>query len=82
MQGIIPFAAVICCGIIRNLKIKPVIKKIPICLFQGEKDPIVSVLVTRKKVKEIGNKLDIRLNRYPNLGHENVIENENGLFEN
>lgn len=65
-----PFAAVIHSAITKELKTKAVKKKIPIYLFQGESDKIVSVFVTRKKVEEIGNSLQIRLYTYPDVGHD------------
>lgn len=64
-----PFAAVIHSNLVGELSGKPV-KKIPIHLFQGESDPIVSVLLTRKRVKEIGNGLELKLYTYPELGHD------------
>ncbi len=65
-----PFAAVIHYNSIRELKNKPAKKRIPIYVFQGESDKIVSVFATRKKVEEIGNKLQIKLYTYPNVGHD------------
>jgi phospholipase/carboxylesterase len=65
-----PFAAVIHNEMIQELKSKPALEKIPIYLFQGESDKIVSVFITRKKVAEIGNELQIKLFTYPNVGHE------------
>ncbi|MEQ1553251.1 MAG: dienelactone hydrolase family protein [Ferruginibacter sp.] len=64
----LPFAAVIHSNIAQELKHKP-IKKIPIYLFQGEIDKVVSVLKTKKQVDEIGKMLKIKLYTYPNLGH-------------
>lgn len=64
-----PFAAVINPTIIKELKTKPV-KKVPIHLFQGEADQIVPVSATRKKVKEIGNRLRLKLYTYPDVGHD------------
>lgn len=64
------FAAVIHSNFIEDLKNKPVTKKTPIYLFQGESDKIVSVLITRKKVEEIGNRLQIKLYTYPDVGHD------------
>ncbi|MDX9696495.1 MAG: dienelactone hydrolase family protein [Bacteroidales bacterium] len=64
------FAPVIHSNIIQELKNEPVSKKIPIFLFQGESDKIVPVYTTRKKVEEIGNRLQIILFTYPNVGHE------------
>jgi phospholipase/carboxylesterase len=64
-----PFAAVIQPNIVVELKNKAV-KKIPIYLFQGEADKIVSVITARKKVEEIGKMLKITLQTYPNLGHD------------
>lgn len=64
-----PFAAVIPSNTIQELKNKAV-KKVPIYLFQGESDKIVSVVSTRKKIKEIGKMLKISLHTYPNVGHE------------
>ncbi len=64
-----PIAAVIHSNIIHELKSKTG-KKIPIYLFQGESDKIVSVINTRKKVEEIGNRLKIKLYTYPNVGHD------------
>ncbi|OJW33412.1 MAG: hypothetical protein BGO54_09140 [Sphingobacteriales bacterium 46-32] len=65
-----PFAAVIHYTSIQELKEKPAKKKIPIYLFQGESDKIVSVFSTKKKVEAIGNRLQIKLYTYPNLGHD------------
>ncbi len=65
-----PFAAVIHYTGIRELKDKPVKKRIPIYLFQGENDKIVAVSSTKRKVEEIGNGLQIKLFTYPNLGHD------------
>lgn len=64
-----PIAAVIHSNIIKELRSKAV-KKIPIYLFQGESDKIVSVIYTRKKVEEIGTRLKIKLSTYPNVGHD------------
>jgi phospholipase/carboxylesterase len=64
-----PFAAVINPNIIKDIRIKPV-KKVPIYLFQGEADQIVSVSTTRRKVKEIGNSLRLKLYTYPDVGHD------------
>lgn len=64
-----PFAAVIHPGMIEYVKKNPV-SKIPICLFQGEADEIVKVETTRKKIKEIGESLQIDLFTYPGLGHD------------
>jgi predicted esterase len=63
------FAAVIHSDIVKELKDKPV-RKIPIYMFQGEDDKIVSVLATKRKVKEIGERLQLKLYTYPGLGHD------------
>ncbi len=65
----LPFAAVIQPFVSEQLKNKP-IKKIPIYLFQGEADKIVSVYTTQKRVKEIGRMLKIKLKTYTDLGHD------------
>lgn len=65
-----PFAAVIHYNNIRELKDKPLKKRIPIYIFQGESDIIVSVFSTKKKVEEIGNRLQIKLYTYSNVGHD------------
>jgi phospholipase/carboxylesterase len=64
-----PFAAVINPGLVEELKTKNV-KKIPIFMFQGDDDSIVSVSGTRKKVSAIRNRLNIKLKTYPGLGHD------------
>jgi phospholipase/carboxylesterase len=64
-----PFAAVIHPAIFGELKTNPAKKKIPIYLFQGEADKIVSVNDTRKRVADIGKNLKLKLHTYPNLGH-------------
>lgn len=65
-----PIAAVIHSNLIQELTKQPQKKKIPIHLFQGESDKIVSAEVTRKKVEAIGKRLRIKLYTYPNVGHE------------
>lgn len=64
-----PLAAVIHPNIMQGLRSKPV-KQVPIYLFQGESDKIVSVVTTRKRVKEIGKRLKIELYTYPHVGHD------------
>jgi phospholipase/carboxylesterase len=64
-----PFAAVIHPNINRELQQKA-IKKIPIFLFQGDADPILSVTITKKRVQEIGKKMNLQLFTYPGVGHE------------
>ena len=68
-RAALPFAAVIHNATIQELTTKS-IKKVPIFLFQGENDKIVTVATTRKKVDAIGNRLKLKLYTYPNLGHE------------
>ncbi len=63
-----PLAAVIHSNIIKEVKRGSV--KIPIYLFQGEADEIVSVHFTRKKVKEIGDRLQLQLFTYRGVGHD------------
>lgn len=65
-----PIAAVIHTNLIQELTPQPQKPKIPIHLFQGESDKIVSAVVTRKKVEAIGKRLRIKLYTYPNVGHE------------
>ncbi len=64
-----PFAAVIHSAINEELK-ERAIKKIPVYIFQGENDQIISHELTRKKVQEIGRKMTIKLFTYPDVGHE------------
>ena len=68
-----PFAAVIHSNIVQVLKYKP-IKKIPIYLFQGENDKVVSVLKTKKQIKKISNRLKLKLYSYPNLEHNISVQ--------
>jgi phospholipase/carboxylesterase len=64
-----PFAAVINPEVAGVLKKKPV-RNLPVLLFQGEADKIVSVAYTRSKVSEIEKFLPIKLYTYPNVGHD------------
>lgn len=64
-----PLAAVIHRTAIQELRNRPA-KQVPIYLFQGESDKIVSVVTTRKRVKEIGKCLKIELHTYPHVGHD------------
>lgn len=68
-----PFAAVIHTNVIRELSDKPV-RKVPIFLFQGEQDEIVPVSITRRKVAEIGNRLNLKLYTFPGLGHDISVQ--------
>lgn len=65
-----PIAAVIHNTLVKELKHTPVKQKQPIYLFHGERDTIVSVLITRKKIEAIGSGLKIKLFTYPNTGHD------------
>ena len=64
-----PLAAVIHSATIDEVIAKSV-KKVPIFLFQGEADPIVTLVNTKIKVTKIGDRLILKLYTYPNLGHE------------
>jgi len=68
-KAVFPLAAVIHPNTIQELGSKPA-KQVPIYLFQGESDKIVSVVTTRKRVKEIGKRLKIELYTYPGVGHD------------
>ncbi|SFH21176.1 alpha/beta hydrolase [Pedobacter insulae] len=69
IQASFPFAAVIHSFINKELLHQAIIKK-PIYIFQGESDQIIPHLLTKKKVGEIGNKMNIKLFTYPKVGHE------------
>lgn len=64
-----PLAAVIHPNTIQELRSRPA-KQVPIYLFQGESDNIVSVVTTRKRIEEIGKRLKIELYTYPDVGHD------------
>ena len=68
-----PFAAVIHPEVIDRVKLKPV-RAVPIFLFQGEADKIINVDFTREKVEQIGKMLNIKLQTYPNLGHDISVQ--------
>lgn len=45
-------------------------KFVPIAIYQGEDDKIISVNYTRKMVKELSSYLKISVTTYPGLGHD------------
>jgi phospholipase/carboxylesterase len=69
LKASFPFAAVINSYAINGLGDKQV-SRVPIYLFQGESDHIVSVAFTRKRIDEIDGMLEIQLRTYPGLGHD------------
>jgi phospholipase/carboxylesterase len=69
LSAAFPFAAVINSNLTAGLRNEPV-GRIPIYIFQGESDKIVSVATTRKRIAEVGEMLDIQLRTYPGLGHD------------
>jgi phospholipase/carboxylesterase len=64
-----PFAAVINPEIVNTLKNIQGIK-VPVHMFQGEADQIVSIAYTRSKITDIEKFLPIRLYTYPEVGHD------------
>jgi predicted esterase len=46
------------------------VKQVPVFIFQGEDDPIVSLTYTQKQMKRLSELLNVSLFTYPKTGHE------------